>query len=100
MHGVLRAMFGVRLLQLEGATTPEQRYAFLIGATIAADVQALLAVGALADVPALVVTGPAAMASAWVRLLAWAGIAARALSADELESAFLAGIAALVRAAA
>jgi 2-dehydro-3-deoxygalactonokinase len=96
-HGLLRAMFAVRLLHLEGGTTPEQRHSFLVGATIAADVQALVYAGALTNQLPLVVTGPAAMAAAWVRLLRWQGFDAGALSADDLESAFLAGIAAILR---
>jgi hypothetical protein len=39
------------------------------------------------------------MAAAWVHLLARAGFGARALSAEELESAFLAGLSVILRTA-
>lgn len=98
--GLLRAMFGVRLLHLQDETTPGQRYAWLVGATIGADVQALLASGALTAGQPLVVTGPEHMAAAWALLLGRAGVAARALTADQVESSFLAGVASIVRAIA
>jgi 2-dehydro-3-deoxygalactonokinase len=91
-EGLLRAMFSVRLLQLDGQTTPEARYAYLVGAAIAADVQALRARGLLDGCREVVVTGSGPIAAAWARLLAWAGVEARALTDAEVEAAFLAGI--------
>jgi 2-dehydro-3-deoxygalactonokinase len=94
-EGLLRAMFAVRLLQLQDRTTPEERHAYLVGATIAADVQALISRGLLATGGGIVVTGPERMAAAWARILAWAGVAARPLTDDQVEASFLAGISAL-----
>jgi len=98
-EGLLRAMFGVRLLQLEGESTPDERYAYLVGATIGNDVHALIACGMLAGSRSVVVTGPERMARAWARILAWAGVTARALTDDQVESSFLAGISAMASAA-
>lgn len=97
--GLLRAMFGVRLLQLQDQTTPEERYAYLVGATIGDDVQALITRGLLGASRGLVVTGPERMATAWARILASAGVTARALTDDQVESSFLAGVSALAPAA-
>jgi 2-keto-3-deoxy-galactonokinase len=93
-------MFAVRLLQLQDQTTPEQRHAYLVGATIGADVQALVGRGLLATSGGIVVTGPERVAAAWARILAWAGVTARALTDDQVEASFLAGISALAPLAA
>lgn len=98
-EGLLRTMFGVRLLQLQGQTTAEQRHAYLVGAAISEDLQGLVARGLLAGSRAIVVTGPERMAAAWARMFAWAGVPARPLSDGEVESSFLAGISALAHAA-
>jgi 2-dehydro-3-deoxygalactonokinase len=98
-EGLLRAMFAVRLLQLQGRTTPEQRHAWLVGAAIGADVEALASRGLLAGPRRIVVSGPERMAKAWALILGRAGATARALTDPELETAFLAGIVAVASAA-
>lgn len=94
-EGLLRTMFAVRLLQLQGQTTPEQRHAYLVGATIGDDVHALIGHGLLAASRRVIVTGPERMAAAWALVLGSAGVTGQALTDDQVESSFLAGVSAL-----
>jgi len=90
--GLARALFCVRLLEMEGSGSPEQRMSFLIGAYVAADQPALVQSGFLKPESPVLLAGPGAVAKAWQRALTSAGIPARALADDEIESAFLSGI--------
>ncbi|HMY74896.1 MAG TPA: 2-dehydro-3-deoxygalactonokinase [Blastocatellia bacterium] len=58
--GLARALFGVRLLEQSGQGSPQQRLDFLLGAFIAADLDALQRAGVLAD--AVFLTGGGALA--------------------------------------
>lgn len=97
-EGLLRAMFGVRLMQLRNDSTAADREDFLVGALIGDDIEALLQSGALDPREALLVTGSEPAASAWVALLGRAGVAARALTAQQVESSFLTGLATIIAA--
>jgi 2-keto-3-deoxy-galactonokinase len=87
--GLARALFCVRLLEQARQGTPEQRLAFLIGAFIASDLDALKSRGALSQ--SALIVGSGALAEAWRRALA-AEISAVTLDAAESERALLAGL--------
>ncbi len=88
--GLARALFGVRLLEQSGQGTPQQRLAFLIGAFIAADLDALQHEGVLAETVFL--TGGGALAEAWQWALTEAGICSSLITSEQSENAFLAGL--------
>jgi 2-dehydro-3-deoxygalactonokinase len=90
--GLARALFCVRLLELRECGTAEERLAFLIGAFLAADFDALVKCGALATDRPLFVTGAAALAEAWRKVAVESSITAFTLTEAEIETAFLAGL--------
>jgi 2-dehydro-3-deoxygalactonokinase len=94
--GLARALFCVRLLQLSGATTPDQRLSFLLGAFIGADLERLQANGWLPAGTPVTVTGGEKAGGAWNIALDQAGCPARSVPAADVESAFVAGLQAIV----
>ncbi len=88
--GLARALFCVRLLEQGRRSTPEERLAFLIGAFIASDLDALIERGMI-DSP-VIVTGVEAIAEAWGRALGRVAVNTRVISGEELERASLAGL--------
>ena len=90
--GLPRALFCVRLLEQRSDGSPEQRLAFLIGAFIAADLDALMARKMLSGGSRVVIAGPEALASAWQHALTRVPISAVTLSEAQLERAFLEGL--------
>ena len=96
-EGLLRALFGVRLLDLQGGTTRPQRFAWLLGACIASDLDALHASGALAQGTPVWLTGPGAVPAAWAVVLQAAGHTASIVSPSDAERAFVAGVLAMER---
>jgi len=90
--GLARALFCVRLLDLSGLTTPDQRIAFLVGAFIASDMDAILKTGALTTTAPVTLIGTHALTEAWRAALAEAGIASVPVPEPETEIALLAGL--------
>jgi 2-dehydro-3-deoxygalactonokinase len=88
--GLARALFGVRLLEQSGQGTSDERLAFLIGAFIAADLDALQSARALSD--AVFLTGGGALSEAWQWALTQANIPSSLLTTEQSEGAFLAGL--------
>jgi 2-dehydro-3-deoxygalactonokinase len=87
--GLSRALFAVRLLDLAKQGTPTERLAFLVGAVIAADLDALLARGVLrSDLPVAVIGHPAT-AESWVRCLEQALVSATPIPSHQVELALL-----------
>ena len=87
----------VRLLELENRSTPAERFAFLAGAFLASDLDALKSRGVLmADCPVLI-TGGGALAGAWSEALQAASIPVVILAEAEVERAFLAGLSHIVK---
>jgi 2-dehydro-3-deoxygalactonokinase len=84
-----RAAFMVRLLDIAGQGTKEDRLAFLIGAFIASDFDALLARGMLRRDLNVALVGASTLADAWQSALAEAAIPARVISVAEAEKALL-----------
>ncbi|MFN8004844.1 MAG: 2-dehydro-3-deoxygalactonokinase [Acidobacteriota bacterium] len=87
--GLARALFCVRLLELAGQGTPEERMSYLLGAFIAADLIALQARGALTAGMSVYLTGGGAVAQGWQQALAAASVSAHQLAPDEIETALL-----------
>ncbi len=90
--GLARALFCVRLCELANEGTPEERLAFLIGAFIASDLDALTSCGVLPPGGQAVIAGAAALAEAWRGALTRAARNATVLTAEEAENALLAGL--------
>jgi 2-dehydro-3-deoxygalactonokinase len=88
--GLARSLFCVRLLEQSRQGTPAERLAFLIGAFIAADLDALRARGALDQ--SVLIVGSDALAEAWRHALAQSSVEAVTLDAVESERALLAGL--------
>jgi 2-dehydro-3-deoxygalactonokinase len=97
--GLARALFCVRLLHQRSESSPDQRLAFLVGAFIASDLDALVARGRLHAAPPVTITGSGAVAQAWQSTLAGAAIPSVLLSESDVESAMLAGFRQIARAA-
>lgn len=93
--GLLRALFGVRLLDQQKLADPAARFSFLAGACIAEDIDALLAIGALTRGTPIAVSGPAAVPAAWAHLLSLAGCPATPLDAETIERGFITGLLAI-----
>ena len=95
--GLSRALFCVRLLEQAGRGTPDERYAYLAGAFIAADLDSLLAAETLTPQSPVVVTGGAAVAAGWLYALAEHTIPAVCLSTEDGEQALLKGLQSIAR---
>ena len=94
--GLPRAMFCVRLLEQKSESTPEQRLSFLIGAFVAADLDALIERGTLSGDGRVMITGVGAVAEAWRHALAPASINGEVLTDGQSERGLLAGLRAVV----
>jgi len=90
--GLPRALFSVRLLELTGKGTAEDRFSFLVGAFVAADLDALVARGILVENVPVGISGNEALAEAWREALRERSVPAKVLTTDETEKAFLAGL--------
>jgi len=90
--GLPRALFSVRLLELTGKGTEEDRFSFLVGAFVAADLDALVARGILVENIPVVISGNEALAEAWREALRERSVPAKVLTTDETEKAYLAGL--------
>jgi len=95
--GLPRALFSVRLLDLTGKGTEEDRLSFLVGAFIAADLDALVARGILVKNIPVVISGTEALAEAWREALGERSVQAKVLTSAETEEATLAGLKSILR---
>jgi len=82
-------IFCVRLLELAGKGTEEDRFSFLVGAFVAADLDALVARKILVENIPVVITGNEALAEAWREALQERSVPAKVLTTDEAEKAFV-----------
>jgi len=92
LSGLPRALFCVRLMDIAKEGTPEDRFSFLAGAFIAADLDALVARGLLNSDTRVVISGNPNVAEAWRAALEQTSICAGVLTRDETEKALLAGL--------
>jgi len=95
--GLPRALFCVRLLELTGKGTAQDRFSFLVGAFVAADLDALVARGILVENIPVVISGNEAIAETWREALHERSLPAKVLTTDETEKAFLAGLRFILR---
>jgi 2-dehydro-3-deoxygalactonokinase len=96
-YGLSRALFLVRILEQSGGHDAGRLGSVVVGATAAADVQAMRGHGLLGDAtgtesPRVVLSGRPTVQAVWQRLLEREGCAITALNADDTERAFLAGL--------
>ena len=91
-HGLLRALFSVRLLDQRGGLTPEERFAWMAGACIGDDVRALARAGMLPPGVRVLVSGPGGIPASWAHLLRRQGCEPLVLDAGATERAFVAGL--------
>ncbi|PWT80474.1 MAG: hypothetical protein C5B44_05290 [Acidobacteria bacterium] len=89
--GLPRALFRIRLLEIGKEGTAEERLAFLAGAFIAADLDALVARGFLED-KQVVLSGRPGIADCWRRALQEISVQAYVLSTNDTERVFLIGL--------
>jgi 2-dehydro-3-deoxygalactonokinase len=97
--GLPRALFSVRLLELTGKGTDEDRLSFLVGTFIAADLDPLVARGILVENIPVVISGNEALAEAWREALGERSVQSKVLTTAETEEAFLAGLRSVLRSA-
>jgi 2-dehydro-3-deoxygalactonokinase len=90
--GLPRALFCVRLLELAGEGSREDRLAFMIGAFIAADLDLFIGRGMFAYNSHAVIAGSPALAQAWRSALESVSITAAALTPDQVDQALLSGL--------
>ena len=95
--GLPRALFCVRLLELADESTPADRFSFLAGTFIAADLDALVTRGFLVESIPVVISGNEALGEAWREALQQISVSAMVLTAGETENAFLAGLSSILR---
>ncbi len=94
--GLARALFCVRLLELQRRTTPEQRMSFLLGVYVASDLAALHESGFLKAGRRVLLTGSGAIVEAWEVALSNAGISREVILPGKVEAHYLRGIALLL----
>jgi 2-dehydro-3-deoxygalactonokinase len=95
--GLARALFCVRLLeQMEQSKqgSAEDRLSFLIGAFIAADLDALTGRGILSD--SVIIVGSGALAEAWRHALTQNNVQSQIITGEQSERALLAGLRSIV----
>lgn len=97
--GLARAAFSVRLLQLAGQGTPEERLSFMIGAFVASDMDALIARRVLTAETQVAIVGIPALVEAWRSALAGMSVSASVVSIPETEDALLTGLRCITAAA-
>jgi 2-dehydro-3-deoxygalactonokinase len=91
-NGLSRTGFCVRLLEQAGLGSPEDRLAFLYGAFLQTEVEALRSSGLLSRLDHVCLVGNRAIADAWQRKLSEANIRSTVLGEAERESAYLHGL--------
>lgn len=87
--GLARALFCTRLLDLEHRGNPEDRFAFVVGAFIASDLDVLLARGILTPPARVALVGHFAISEAWQIALSQLQVAAALISQEQAEAALL-----------
>lgn len=95
-RGLPRAVFGARMLDQRAPGSASDRLAFVIGAFMAADLDGLVAAGAIVRGREVVVTGWGPLARAWAAFLSRASVPATTLDEAEVEQGALEGARAIV----
>lgn len=95
--GLARALFCVRLLHQRSDGTAEQRLAYLIGAYLASDLDALLRKNIFRPGAPVSITGGGPIAEAWKQALDEHSVSATLVGESEVESAMMAGFSEIAR---
>ena len=90
--GLARALFCARLLDLAHEGSPEDRLAFVVGAFIASDLDALRRRSALHPLHEVGIIGHKVLAEAWQFAFSDAGIPSSTIDSATVENAFLTGL--------
>jgi 2-dehydro-3-deoxygalactonokinase len=90
--GLSRALFCIRLLEQRNECTRDDRFAFLVGAFVATDLDSLVKRGLLPSGTPVALTGGEAVTGAWHRALCEISISATVISAHQLEQALIQGL--------
>lgn len=96
--GLLRALFGTRLLDQLGEASAAQRLSWLAGACVQEGIRGFERSRGLPRGRGIAVAGPDAMCRAWCHLLERAGYRCRPLGRERTEAAFIAGLTAILAA--
>lgn len=96
--GLSRALFSVRLLELNHQGTPDQRLSFLIGTFVASDLDSLSKRGVLMPGASVLLAGGGAVAEAWCLGLAQDSMKGLKLADADLEAALFAGLRTVIEA--
>ncbi len=94
--GLSRALFCVRLLEQWSECTSNDRFAFLIGAFVASDLDSLVKQGLLTHNTPVVITGDRAICRAWQHALYEISIDSTVISADQVEQSLIQGLTEIV----
>jgi 2-dehydro-3-deoxygalactonokinase len=92
-----RALYCVRLLHQRTSSSPEDRLAFMVGATIVASEDVLLPAGT-PEASRVVLVGAPILAEAWARVLRERGLDPAPIDEEEKDAAFRAGCRAVLAA--
>jgi 2-dehydro-3-deoxygalactonokinase len=94
--GLPRALFCVRLMELDGRSSPSARLSFLLGAFISVEVDGLRGSGALDPAVPVMIAGGEKVGGAWAEVLEGEGHRVGSLPPYDVEKAFLGGLRAIV----
>ncbi|HJW99813.1 MAG TPA: 2-dehydro-3-deoxygalactonokinase [Terriglobales bacterium] len=89
LSGLARALFCVRLLQLENQGTPEDRSAFMAGAFIASDLDAFLSGSVIEPGMHVALVGNSALVESWQKALSSARVTSTVTTQQQAEAALL-----------
>ena len=90
--GLTRALFCVRSLEQRCDGGPDERYAYLIGAFLSAELDDLRTNGLLVNDIPVTISGAGVLAEAWRYALEQISVPTFVLSEAEIESAFITGL--------
>ncbi len=93
-EGLFRALLCVRLLELSGRTNSEQRISFLYGAFIQQEISVMRTSAFFSEMPhaKVLIAGSPALSMCWQEQLRELGWDAEAMTAEEVERAYLQGL--------
>jgi len=90
--GLSRAMFCVRLLELAGQGTPDERLSFLLGGLVSADLNTFAELDVAHSEMRVTICGNRVAAEAWRHVLSRKARSAHVLDSEDVAKAFLAGL--------
>jgi 2-dehydro-3-deoxygalactonokinase len=93
-HGLGRTLFTTRLLELQKQSSPDERYAYVLGAFVAADWKTLMDQD---HGNRVLINGHPALAGGWQHALSLAGRESQALTPEQIEKATVGGMIAVAR---